>query len=328
MSRTELAKELNVEELKFFVTEDVWEDEGDQVVSFLDETRQGGPRFIETGFKTFDRELDGLMAGGLHVIQGSSSIGKTTFCKQMADQVKMINPDLPIFFFSLEDSLRTIRSMTFSRLSHGSEKSIENRLIRKGGESLHPEDMPLLLKMLPQVKDIYGKDYYLVAGEPDLNVWTIRERVEKKLDRIGKQTALVVVDYLQILPGPKGERLNSLMDRIDFNLHELQCFARDINGPVIVTSSTTKEKEDAKTTQKWEWDKPGGLIAEKGSVNILHTPRRLFELVEGVLLQGGESREVKLRVLKNSEGPNGFDIEFHYFFRFSKFEEQDGTFPG
>jgi len=300
-----------IDQLRKFVKRDTWEDESEMVDLFLASVRKG-TKFIKTGFPQFDEHFKGLIPGGLHVVQGSSSIGKTTFCKQLADQVHVENPDLPIFFFALEDSLHTVRSMTFSRLSFEAETPIETILIIEGNDALTKEQYKVLDSLAPKVKGFYGKDYLLVAGEPNITVKTIRERVERKLTRIGKSTAMVIVDYLQILPTPKEERLGSLMDRVDYNLHELQCFARDINGPVIATSSTTKE--DIKTTEKTQ---APGLVKGKGSANILYTPRMLLELI--TTEDAGEYSTVELHVLKHSIGPKNIKTSFQYQYKYSYF---------
>ena len=305
----ELERESLTEGLRQFVRPDTWEDEGDLIDIFLQDLRREKPS-VKTGFKGLDEKIDGLIPGGLHVIQGSSSIGKTTFCKQLADQIHLEYPAMPIFFFALEDSLRTVRAMTFSRLS-----KIENKKIRKGGEHLTEAEHNKLKETAAEVKEIYGRDYHLVAGESDINVRTIKDRVKDKLTRTGKTTALVIVDYLQILPTPKEERLGSLMDRIDFNLHELQCLARDIDGPVILTSSTTKK--DVEDTGK---DRTPGQTKGKGSVNILYTPRMLLELLETDTSEA-RHRKVELHVLKNSEGIRDVSQSFKYYPQYSVFDE-------
>ena len=290
-------------------------DEAEGVDSFLTKVERGRSYF-KTGFDDFNERLGGLMPGGLHVIQGRASVGKTTFCKQLADQVHEINPELPVFFFALVDSLETIRAMTFSRLTHDATpmKPIENRLIRRGGNALKKEEHEMLQVIVPRVKKLYGKDYFLVAGKPDTDVVAIRERVLKKLEQIGRPTALVVVDYLQILPAPKGEGLMHLTDRIDYNLHELQCLARDMDGPVILVSSTTEE--DMKDPEKRDEREPTKV---KGSADILYTPRVVFELAEAEKEE--DYLAMQLYVLKNSEGEMDFPICFRYYPWFSKFEE-------
>jgi KaiC/GvpD/RAD55 family RecA-like ATPase len=306
-----------ITQLRKFIRKDTWQDEGELLDDFWKETVRG-TSYIKTGFSEFDKRLDGLIPGALHVIQASSSVGKTTFCKQLADQIHVKAPDLPIFFFALEDSLRTVRSMTLSRLTHDLSGSkdwkIENRLIRKGGDSLSHHQLDYLKKTIgPKAKEIYGEDYLLIAGEPDINVEKIRDKVKHRLAMIQKSSAVVIVDYLQILPAPKSKRFSSLMERVDFNLHEFQCLARDINGPVILTSSTTKGDI------KGDGAKTPGLVKENVSANVFFIPRMLFELIE--TNREDKYVDVELHVLKHSEGEKGFGIPFRYYPKYSKFEE-------
>ena len=55
---------------------------------------------LKTGFSKLDEALDGGLYDGLYVIGAVSSLGKTAFCMQMADQLAMQGRD--VLIFSLE----------------------------------------------------------------------------------------------------------------------------------------------------------------------------------------------------------------------------------
>ena len=65
---------------------------GSSAVHYLGEfasgiSRRANTPSISTGFERLDEELDGGLYEGLYVIGAISSLGKTTYCLQMADQM-------------------------------------------------------------------------------------------------------------------------------------------------------------------------------------------------------------------------------------------------
>ena len=69
---------------------------------------------IATGFKKLDEILDGGFYNELYVIGGGSSVGKTSFVLQIADQIATKRD---VVYFSLEMSKRAIVSKSISRLT-------------------------------------------------------------------------------------------------------------------------------------------------------------------------------------------------------------------
>ena len=67
---------------------------------------------VKTGFYQFDRLAGGLYPG-LYVIGAISSLGKTTFVQQLADNVAAAGK--PVLFFSLEMSMLELASKSISR---------------------------------------------------------------------------------------------------------------------------------------------------------------------------------------------------------------------
>mgnify|MGYP003377548881 CR=1 FL=1 len=81
---------------------------------------------LDTVFPHLNYVANGLMPG-LFILGAAPSTGKTTFVKQLADQVVEANPDAACLFVSLEQSREELRVKTLSRLS-----GVENRDILRG----------------------------------------------------------------------------------------------------------------------------------------------------------------------------------------------------
>src|SRR5690242_221314 len=83
----------------------------------------------ETGFANLSRALDGIRPG-LYLLIGAPGIGKTSFARQLLDQIAMRNR-MPGIFFSFTETQDELRVRTFARLS-----GLDQREIRRGGAYL------------------------------------------------------------------------------------------------------------------------------------------------------------------------------------------------
>jgi replicative DNA helicase len=103
--------------------------EGEELPGFLDELqKEHAIKEIsgwDTGFANLNRALDGILPG-LYLLIGPPACGKTSFAKQLFDQVVMQN-SVPGIFFSFAERKKELRIKTLARLS-----SVENRDIRRG----------------------------------------------------------------------------------------------------------------------------------------------------------------------------------------------------
>jgi len=90
--------------------------EGEQLDSFLDDLqREQQIREIagwETGFPNLSRALDGIRPG-LYLLVGPPGCGKTSFAKQLLDQVVMHN-SIPGIFFSFSEKKKELRLKTLA----------------------------------------------------------------------------------------------------------------------------------------------------------------------------------------------------------------------
>ena len=83
----------------------------------------------ESGFDNLSRALDGIRPG-LHLLVGPPGIGKTSFAKQLLDQVAMRNSATGVFI-SCAESKQELRIKTLARLSE-----MDSREIRRGSAYL------------------------------------------------------------------------------------------------------------------------------------------------------------------------------------------------
>lgn len=186
----------------------------------------------DSGFANLTRALDGIQPG-LYLLIGAPACGKTSFSRQLLDQVAQYNRQ-PGIFFSFSDSLSELRIKTLARLS-----GLENREIRRGSAYLlHWYGVPKahhagaaelqpswekLRRCAEEAKD-WLEQIYLVECERG---WTLQE-IEAQVQQIAG-TPLVVIDDCQRLGNPS----MSIEERLPIVVEQLQELALNLKIPLL-----------------------------------------------------------------------------------------------
>lgn len=281
---------------------------------------------IPTGFKKLDEALDGGLYEGLYFIGAISSLGKTTFTMQVADQVAQSGEDVVII--SLEMSRNELMSKSISR--HTIQHVLENcgdarnaktsRGITTGKRYENYSDTEIKL-IEESVKSFgqYAQNRYVIEGIGNVSVEQIRKTVENHICYTGKKP-VVIIDYLQIV-APCNERCTDKQN-IDKTVTELKRISRDFKVPVIAISSLNRASYS--TPIGMEAFKESGSIEYSSDVLIglqlkgVGDKDKDFDLVEA---KAKSPREIELVILKNRNGAAGKAIDFKYYPLFNFFKE-------
>lgn len=204
-----------------------------------------------TGFDCFDRVKNGRAYGGffpgLYVIGGGSSVGKSTFMLQLADNICSYGKD--VLYFSLEMSRLELVSKSLSRQSafvcKGQENAVSAFKIRNGYcqdlavKQSNGEMLPIMKVLTDSYSDI-AQRMNVIEGNFNCTVSYIERYTKNYIERTGKSPA-VFVDYFQIIQpdiDPKTRRKPTDSKQIaDLNITALKRLSREMNIPVIVASS-------------------------------------------------------------------------------------------
>lgn len=270
---------------------------------------------LDTGFDHLNYVGNGLMPG-LVVLGAAPSTGKTTFAKQLADQVVEANPDAACLFVSLEQSREELRVKTLSRLS-----GVENRDILRG----RLDRASIGWKA---VKDAAQGYHRAVAGrffilEGDKATTPDRIRLAALQVKRATQAArlLVVVDYLQIVPTEEQHR--DPRNRVDAVVSDLRRLARDLEAAVVAVSAVGRTS----------YERPGmAAFKESGGVeygaDLGAGMWRAKDAPKGETtfkgMTGRQWKRVGLDVVKNRNGEKA-RIEFDFFPQVSAFVEKSKT---
>lgn len=298
-----------------------------------------------TGFDLLDKDiLDGGLYEGLYCVGAITSLGKTTFALQIADQIAS-KTGKKILIFSLEMSRAELMSKSISRLTlkevFKDKKSTKLAKTARGitdgdrHKYYSSEESSIICKAIETYGNSYAKNISIYEGIGDIGVIQIREQVEKVVRLFG-EAPIVIVDYLQIL-APYNEEYIRASDKqnTDRNVVELKRISRDFKTTIIGISSFNRDNYSApvnlssfKESGAIEYSSDVliglqflGMDYEEGE-NEKARDKRIRELKKEQEAKGraGEAQTIQLKVLKNRYGCKG-DIILKFYPMFNYFEE-------
>lgn len=300
---------------------------------------------IKTGFNRFDEALGGGLRGGrLYAIGAISSLGKTSFALNIADNIAYTGRD--VLIFSLEMGKYELMTKSISRetfklcLKEG--MNINNHQAftaleisdKFSYEKYSEEKKEILQPAIDNYTKTESEHIYISEGIGDIGVKQIRETIDN-FKQLGHPAPVVIVDYMQIL-SPYNERLNDKQN-IDKNMTELKRISRDYNIPVIVISSFNRTNylnevgfESFKESGSIEYSADvliGLQLKIAGRQNWTESKPALNEKREMVNEAKVKTpRDIELVILKNRMHKAWDKIDFNYYPQFDYFEEIDKGF--
>lgn len=283
--------------------------------------RGAGIPTVPTGFSELDRELEGGLHPGLYVLGALSSMGKTSFALQLADQIAQGEND--VLYFSLEMAASELIAKSLSRLTYLNCNGIQSNaktatgILMANRYSGYSDIEKELIEAAGRVYGDFADCLYFYEGIGDLGVTQIRQAVEEHRTLTGK-TPVVFVDYLQIL-APVDVRASDKQN-VDRQVLELKRISRDYNTPIVAISSLNRESYSSKITMSSF--KESGALEYGSDVLFALQPQGMkegfsqTEQKENASIikncRADQERLVELAVLKNRNGKTGGRVGFCY----------------
>lgn len=291
---------------------------------------------IPTGFPIMDEFLDGGLHPGLYFLGAVSSIGKTTFALQIAENV--VSKGRPVMFFSLEQSREDLVSKSLSR------RTYEKSLAKKNNESLAKTNMTILRRetwqkwsqaewdnfweCMEECK-MTQKQLKIIEAVGDYGVDEIEEDVKEFVSVTGL-TPLIIIDYLQIMK-PYDERMGDKQN-VDRTTSALKRLSRDYNLTIIAISSFNRESYWQQVTLTSF--KESGSVEYSSDVLLALSPAGMVEASSDndkksnkqtiTKTKVAKVRQLELHVLKNRNGRitnADHKLQFDYTAMFNHFKE-------
>lgn len=290
-----------------------------------------------TGFPMLDNELDGGFFEGLYFLGALSSIGKTSFCLQIGDQIAGQGQD--VIIFSLEMSKFELISKSLSRLTFEADKEKNengfyyartNRQITAGSKykNYNDREKKLIQDAVQKYKKEYAPNIFIHEGIGDIGVEIITDIVKDHISFTGNKP-LVVIDYLQILQ-PFDIRATDKMN-MDKSVLELKKMSRKYKIPILCISSFNRENyllpvnmSSFKESGAIEYSSDVLLGLQFGGMDddIKTTDgQKPINLKKIEQWKCADPRKVQLKILKNRNGATGGNIFYDYYPKFNVFKE-------
>lgn len=282
----------------------------------------------KTGFSNLDKEAGGLYAG-LYVLAAISSLGKTSFALQLADQLAAGGHD--VIFFSLEQSRLELVSKSLARRT--AQESLDNAVtslsIRKG---YLPQQV---LQAAGEYKAAVADRISIIEGNFSCNVSFIGDYVRQYIQR-NNTRPIIFIDYLQILQPAEDTRRQSTKETIDSTVTELKRLSRELDLTVIVISSVNRANyltpidfESLKESGSIEFscDVLWGLQLQcLNSTEFEKAANKIKEQREIVKkAKAATPRKIELSCLKNRYGIANYSCYFNYYPANDLFTEANGA---
>ncbi len=271
----------------------------------------------KTGYSNIDAKM--RLYPGLYVLGAISSLGKTTFCGQLADQIASSGEH--VLYFSLEQTTLELVSKGLSRLMFKTEarSALSSMEIRRGSKS----------EALRIARELYAtqtKNEYIVECGFDTNVEAIVETVKEYMSQTGSQP-VVIVDYLQIITPVNNNQTTK--DVVDYNVRALKKLQTENDLVVLVISSLNRQnyltpidfasfKESGGI--EYTCDVMWGLQLIVMNDELFDKEAKLKAKREAVKqAKIANPREIELVCLKNRYGVSSYSCRFKYYAKYDYF---------
>lgn len=275
---------------------------------------------LKTGFENLDEKAGGIYPG-LYCIAAISSLGKTTFSHQIADNIAASGND--VLFFSLEQSRLELVSKSINRIV-----SKETNL-REPATSLSIRE-GYLSENVVEAAELYqqaaGDKMSIIEGNFNCNINYIGDYVRKYIAANGGKDQckpVVFIDYLQILQADPAGSSRQKREMVDNAVTELKRISRENEIPVFIISSVNRTNyltpidfESLKESGGIEYtcDVIWGLQLQALNSDIFDKEKKIKEKRE--LIQAAKKadpRKIELVCLKNRYGISNFNCYFDYY---------------
>jgi len=281
------------DELKFYTLKESY----DRATDLTKKAAKGDYAGIKTGYSDIDNIISGFYPGELTIIAGLTSIGKTSFALNIADDISIIK-NIPVLFVSLEmNDVALVRRLVCAKSSILKTYNLKNGRLT----DMQEEDWKNKGRIVSD-----GKIY--IVEKNNMNVLDLAAVIKMAILKF--KIRAVFIDYLQIMSG--GKKFQSDTSEVSFVSRSLKQLAIDYKLPIIALSQLRRfEQErapkltDLKQSGSIEQDadivifihrkkeedkefyenKTSVIIAkqrdgETGTVNMMFTPERTrFELM-------------------------------------------------
>ena len=227
--------------------------------------KHSGVTGVPAGFADLDGLTGGFQQSDLIIVAGRPSQGKTALALSIARNASVLH-DIPIGIFSLEMSVQQLVMRLMC-----AEARVDAHKVRTGRL---PEDE--WKKLSTSVGRLY-KAKIFIDDTPGLGILELRAKARRL--KVEHDVGLVIVDYLQLMQGPKNAQ--SREQEISAISRSLKALAKELNLPVVALSQLNRavETRGDKRPALSDLRESGAIEQDADVVIFVHRPE-MFGITE------------------------------------------------
>lgn len=254
---------------------------------------------VETGYYELDELTSGFQKGDFIVVAGRPSMGKTAIALNIASFAATRN-NTPICIFSLEMSAEALVQRLLC-----SEAKVSLRNLRRG--MLRNEDWVNLATAAGNL----DKAPIFIDDSAQLSIYELKAKARRlKADH---DVEMIIIDYLQLLEGPKVARAISRQQEISDISRALKALAKELNCPLVVVSQLSRMPEHREHKRPILADlRESGAIEQDADVVIFIYRDEVYDP------QSEKKGIAEINIAKQRNGPTGM-IELGFFNEYTQF---------
>jgi replicative DNA helicase len=265
--------------------------------------RRGGYTGIPCGFMDLDRLTAGFQNAEMIIVAARPSMGKTTFCLNIAQHVAL-EEKLPVAVFSLEMSQQMLAQNLLCMHAR-----VDASRLRSG--VLSGTHLDTLIRAAGTLSDapIYIDD------TPGMTILQLRAKARRLAARRGIK--LMMVDYIQLMSAPGEE---SRQQEIAAISRGIKALARELDIPIIALSQLNRSPEarEGHKPRLGDLRESGALEQDADVVVLLHRPAYY---TGGAADEGAQApgEETEVIIAKQRNGPTD-TVRLMFFKNLLRFE--------
>lgn len=273
------------------------------------ETRSQTDGFVtglSTGFVGLDKITTGLHEGNLIILAARPAMGKTALALNIAKYVA-VQEHKPTVIFSLE---------------MGAEELIERMVASEGmvpGYHLKTGNLSTdEWKRLVQAQSNLYDTPIFVDDTAGIRISEIRSKARKLSQEMGS-LGIIIIDYLQLITGSKGENRQQIVSEIS---RELKILAKDLRVPVIALSQLSRSVEQRQDKRPMLSDlRESGSIEQDADIVAFLYREAYYQKEQADSQEANNVTELILE--KNRYGSLG-TVKLYFHKEYTKFSSVEG----
>ncbi len=268
---------------------------------------QSGVTGVPTGYKKLDELTAGLQRSDLVILAGRPSMGKTAFALNLARNAA-VDHGIPVGFFSLEMSADALVMRLLC-----TEAKVNMMSVRTG--KINQEEMDRLTEHAPKLMNapIYIDD------TPGMNVLELRAKARRL--KAEHNIQFLIIDYLQLMEGHKGENRQQEITHIS---RSLKAIAKELDVPVLALSQLSRaveSRDKSKRPQLSDLRESGAIEQDADVVFFVYRPE-YYGILEFPDTGDSTHNMCEIIIGKQRNGPTG-NVRLTFLKEFGKFGDPD-----